>query len=42
MDPDPILQVSDVLIYTSVIVLNTIHTIRQALMKFSKPGTYGE
>ena len=39
---DPMLQVSDILIYLAVIVSNTIHTIVQALTEFSKPGTYGE
>ena len=42
MDPDTILQVSNVLIYLAVIVLNTIRTIGQALMKFAEPGTYRE
>ena len=42
MAEDPILQVSNVLIYPAVIFSNTIHAIRQALMIFSKPGTYGE
>ena len=42
MAPYPILQVSDELIDLSVIFLNTIRPIRQALMEFSKPGTYGE
>ena len=38
---DPISQVSDVLIYPSVIVVNTICAIVQALTSFSKPGKYG-
>ena len=36
----PICQVSDVLIYPDVIVSNTIRTIRQALITFTKPGKY--
>ena len=39
---DWIFQISDVLIYSAVIGKNIIRTIRQALMTFVKPGTYGE
>ena len=39
---DLIFQLMDVLIYPTIIVLNIIHTIRQALKAFSKPGTYVE
>ena len=42
MAPDPIWQVSDVLIYLDVIVLNITRTIRQALTTFPKLVTYGE
>ena len=42
MDPDPISQVSDVLIYPAVIFSNIIQEIRQDLTTFSKPGMYGE
>ena len=37
---DTILQVSNVLLYPAVMVLNTIFMIRQALTKFAKPGKY--
>ena len=40
--PVPISQVSDVLIYLDVIVLNSIFMIRQSSTKFTKPGTYIE
>ena len=40
MDPYTMLQVSNVLTYLYVIVLKTICMIRDALMKFSKPGMY--
>ena len=39
---DWISQLSDALIYLSVIGKNIICTIRQALMPFSKTGMYGE
>ena len=42
MSPDPIFQVSSLLIYMGVIVFNTIHTIGQALTTLSKPGMYVE
>ena len=42
MAPNHISQESDVLIYPAVIYKNIIHTIRQALTTFAKPGTYGE
>ena len=42
MDLDRISEVRNVLIYLAVIGKNIIRTIRQALMKFSKPGTHGE
>ena len=42
MAPNPMSQVSDVLIYMAVIVSNTICTIGQALMTPTKPGTYRE
>ena len=37
-----IFQVRDILIYPSIIDKNIICIIRQALMTFTKPGTYGE
>ena len=40
MDPYPISQVRDVLIYLDAIVLNSICTIGQALMSFARPGMY--
>ena len=42
MDPYPISQVRDVLIYLDAIVLNNICTIGQALFSFDKPGIYIE
>ena len=42
MSADQIFQVINVLVYMGVIGKNTICTIRQALMTFGKPGTYGE
>ena len=39
---DRMSQVSDLLIYLSVIVLNKIHTIGQNLTTLYKPVTYGE
>ena len=42
MAPDPLLQVSDVLIYMDATVKNVIQTIGQALEELAKPGTYGE
>ena len=38
---DPMSQVSNLLIYPSVIVLNKICTIGQALTTYPKPCTYG-
>ena len=42
LDPDPILQVSNVLIYPDVIFLNIINNIGQDLMKLFKTGMYRE
>ena len=41
MDPDPMFQVSGLLIYLAVIASNTILTIGQALTKFSKQSMHG-
>ena len=42
MYPYPMSQVSNLLIYPSVIVSNTIFTIGQALTTYPKPCMYGE
>ena len=42
MAPDPISEVSNVLIYPTVMVSNRIITIRQALVTFTKPDMYIE